>query len=578
MKNKIRFVFIISFLHLAASGQIYIRNVSVVDVLNQKLIPRQTVVLTGDMISGISSANKIKIPVNANVIEGAGKYLIPGLTDAHVHFFQSGGLYTRPDVIDLRKYFPYEKEISWVHNNMEYFLRRYLQTGITSVIDVGASYHFLQQRDSFANKYYAPTIYMTGPLLTTWEPAVFNNLKNDEPFKLITSDSEAVRLVQEQLPFHPDFIKIWYIVNSNNAEASAKKLEPVIKTIIEESHRHHLKVAIHATERITAQIAVENGCDYLVHDVEDEVVTDRFIKLLKTKKVFVCPTLTVMEGYDNSLGQKNNFSYYELTRSNPEQLGSLNDLKHLSDTATINQFKQWINSHLEMVHSAHTDSVRKVNLKKMMDGGVTIVAGTDAGNIGTQHAVSFLKELKAMQKSGLTNWQIIQSATINPAGIFNNQNNTGSISMGKKADMVLLDANPVENLENLTKINLVFNKGHIINPDTLIRETPLALVQRQLNAFNARNPDAFLEPYADSVEIYDFPGKLLGKGKRAMTKMYADFFKTTPELHCEIIGRILQGNMVIDKERVSGVGDLKNEATAIYYIENNKISKVYFAE
>ena len=64
---------------------------------------------------------------------------MPGLTDAHVHFFQSGGLYTRPDAIDFRKYKPYDKEIDWVHNNMEDFLRRYIQCGITSVIDVGCN-------------------------------------------------------------------------------------------------------------------------------------------------------------------------------------------------------------------------------------------------------------------------------------------------------------------------------------------------------------------------------------------------------------------------------------------------------
>ena len=115
----------------------------------------------------------------------------------------------------------------------------------------------------------------------------------------------------------------------------------------------------------------------------------------------------------------------------------------------------------------HDDSVRMVNLKKMIDGGITIAAGTDAGNIGTQHATSFYDELQAMKESGLTNWQIIQSATINRAKILNKEDSMGSITVGKKADMVLLNANPVDNLENIIKINLVINKGHVINPDTL---------------------------------------------------------------------------------------------------------------
>ena len=419
---------------------------------------------------------------------------------------------------------------------------------------------------------------MTGPLLTSYEPDVFQNLKNDEPFKLFTSIEDARKMVQEQLPFHPDFIKIWYIVNPDSIEASAKKYQPIVNAIIEESHKNNLKVAVHATERITAQLAVESGCDYLVHDVEDEIVSDDFVKLLKSKNIILCPTLIVADGYNNAFGQKNNFSFYDLTKSNQTQISSLDDIKHLPDTAYFNEIKKWVNSPKSIASNAHTDSIRMINLKKMIDGGVTIVAGTDAGNIGTQHATSFLNELKAMKKSGLSNWQIIQSATINAAQLFNKENNTGSISIGKKADMVLLNANPIDSLENLVKIDLVFNKGYAIKPDTLIKETPLALVKRQLNAYNARNIDAFLEPYSDDVELYIFPDKLIAKGKENMRKEYYEMFKNLSDLHCEIKERIIQGNIVIDKESVSGMGKTKVEATAIYHIENKKIAKVYFIQ
>jgi imidazolonepropionase-like amidohydrolase len=67
-------------------------------------------------------------------------------------------------------------------------------------------------------------------------------------------------------------------------EAAARKYEPLIKEIIQEAHKNNLKVAVH-TERIAAQIAVENGCDFLVHNIEDEVVSDRFVQLLKSGKV-----------------------------------------------------------------------------------------------------------------------------------------------------------------------------------------------------------------------------------------------------------------------------------------------------
>ena len=479
--------------------------------------------------------------------------------------------------IDLRKDRPYDKEIKWVHNNMEDFLRRYLQCGITSVIDVGSTYNFLQQRDTFVNKNYAPSVYMTGPLLTSYEPQVFKNLGNDEPFMLVKTPEEGIKGVQNELPYHPDFIKIWYIVNENkdSIEISAKRFVPVLKAIITEAHKNHLKVAVHATQRITAQLAVENGCDYLVHEVEDEIVTDDFIKLLKEKNIILCPTLIVEDGYTNTFGQKNHFSLYDLNGSNPGQIGSLTDLQHLPDSVMIRFIKSRINSKVSVQRFEHMDSVRMVNLKKMVDGGITIAAGTDAGNIGTQHATSFYDELQAMKASGLTNWQIIETATINPSKILNKQDSTGSIAVGKKADMVLLNADPIDSLENITKINLVIKNGHVINPDTLIKITPVMLVQQQLNGYNARSIDAFVAPYADDAELYQFPDKLIGKGKDAMRQAYTAVFNSAPDLHCEVKERLLQGSTIIDKESISGIGKSQVDGISIYVVENNKIKRVY---
>lgn len=172
--KKTFFLILFCFFVAGFHAQTYIQNVTVVDVINQKLLPNQTVVITKDIISEIKPSKKVKIPNNAKIINGEGKYLIPGMTDAHVHFFQSGGLYTRPDALDLRNHVSYEKEISWVHQNMEDFLNRYLKLGITSVIDVGATYNFLTLKNSLS-KTNLPTVYMTGPLLTTYENDVFKN-------------------------------------------------------------------------------------------------------------------------------------------------------------------------------------------------------------------------------------------------------------------------------------------------------------------------------------------------------------------------------------------------------------------
>ncbi len=579
MKRTVSISLVFILLSNVLVAQTYITNVTIADVEKLQLIPNQTVVITNDLISNIQPSNKIKIPVNAMLIDGKGKYLLPGMTDAHIHFFQNGGLYARPDAIDLRNKMPYNKEIELSHQTMEDKLRRYLQNGITNVIDVGATVSFLKQRELFKNADYAPSIFMTGPLLTTYEPKAFENLKNDEPFSLVKTIDDGIKMVQQQLQFHPDFIKIWYIAGADglSVEASARKNLPIIKAIIDEAHKNNLKVAVHATERITAQLAVENGADFLVHSVDDEILKDDFVQLLKKNKTILCPTLIVHDGYDKSFAQKNNFSYYELQKADPYQLGSLFDLKHLPDTLLINNLKKRFNSAASIANTAKDNAICMQNLKNLSDAGVLIASGTDAGNIGTLHATSYLAELLAMQKAGMSNWQIIQASTINGAKILNKEKEFGTVSMGKKANLILLDENPIENLENISKINRVINRGVVFNPNELIKETPTALAQRQLNAYNVGNIEAFLEPYADDVELYNYPDKLESKGKEAMRKVYANMFDRTPDLHCELVGRIVQGNIVIDKERVR-FGKTVIEAVAIYHIENNKIKKVYFIQ
>ena len=561
-------------------SQTYITDVTIADVENQKLIPHQTVIITGDKISKIQPAEKVSIPANAVVVAGDGKYLFPGLTDAHVHFSQSGGLYTRPDAINLREFKPYQEEINWSHEHMEEVLRRYMRSGVTTVIDVGTTVNFLKQREQFKDASFSPTIYMAGPLLTTYEPDAFKGLKDDSPFNLVTSVENAKKAIAQQLVFHPDLLKIWYIVgqDTSDIETSARNYLPIIKAIIEEAHRNDLKIAIHATKLITAQLSVENGCDYLVHSIDDEILPDDFVKLLKKKKTILCPTLVVHDGYVNTFGQNLNMTVHDLRTSDPFQLGSLLDLKHLADTVLVKKYMTRSNKPETQASSKKVDDIMRINLKKLSDGGVTIATGTDAGNIGTLHASSYMAEIKAMQESGMTNWQILQASTMNGAKVLDKENDFGTITEGKKANLILLDANPVENLDNLTKIHRVINKGKFIDPDTLIRETPEALVQRQLNAYNFRNIEAFLETYDDDVEVYKDKDHLLYKGKAEMRKIYAELFNNSSSLHCEILNRIIQGNVVIDKEQVQLGNDRFIEGVVMYQVEGEKIKKVYFEQ
>jgi hypothetical protein len=104
------------------------------------------------------------------------------------------------------------------------------------------------------------------------------------------------------------------------------------------------------------------------------------------------------------------------------------------------------------------------------------------------------------------------------------------------------------------------------------------LADEQLAAYNAHNLEAFLRPYAEDIEIYDLQtGKTLSKGKEAMRKAYS-FLNNAEALHCTILNRIVQGNVVIDHEEVVIAPGQKVYAVAIYEVKNGKIQKVWFTQ
>ncbi|WP_246205941.1 nuclear transport factor 2 family protein, partial [Fulvivirga aurantia] len=99
--------------------------------------------------------------------------------------------------------------------------------------------------------------------------------------------------------------------------------------------------------------------------------------------------------------------------------------------------------------------------------------------------------------------------------------------------------------------------------------TPEALAQQQLDAYNARDIEAFLIPYSDSVKIYNFPGELSMQGKDAMRTTYSGMFERLPDLHCTIVNRMVNGNVVIDHESVVFRENMPAvEVFALYKISN----------
>jgi imidazolonepropionase-like amidohydrolase len=563
-------ILVFSFLNLKGQ-QIAIRNVNVIDLKSGKLLPGYSIFISNNKISWIGSDKKVRIDNQTTVVDGKGKYLMPGLIDSHIHFSQSGSLYTRPDAVDFTNLVPYEDERKRGFENTTDYLKRYLRLGITTVMDLGGPFSNFTIRDSISKTIISPNVLVTGPLFSIVESSGL--ALNDPPIVKVASNEDVDRLFNKMLPFKPDFIKVWYI---SGKEYPAEKSFPLVKYIAGLSSQNNLKLAVHATELKTAQLAVEAGANILVHSVEDEIIPDEFVNTLKDKNVTYIPTLMVSGNYSKAFSGKLPHHPQDLAWANAFAYGSLTDVEAM-DTASLPRAIKWYRKQGIPQTDLRYDSVMRVNLRKLVNAGVNVATGTDAGNIGTFHASSYIQELEAMQGAGLSNIELLKASTMNAASGFGISDKYGSVEKGKKADLLLLQKNPLEAITNLNSVELIFKDGKIIKADTLVNESAEAIVQRQVNAYNARNIDGFMATYSQDIEIYDAKGKLLIKGHKQMREGYEGFFKNTENLYCQIENRIVINNKVIDKEKVRAGKEIIH-AVAIYEVEADKIIKVTFLD
>jgi len=556
-----------------ATAQTVITNVTILDVANTHLINHQTVLVEGNTIKSITPSGKFKTPAHTRIIDGTNKFLMPGLIDAHAHPWD-GDMYS-DDGIDLTKYKSFQNAIDESKARLATNYKRFLQCGITTVISPGTTNSTFRISDSLAKQSSMPTLYMAGKLISVSDFGNPHNLSpDDEYFDYAANVDAAKNIVQNQLKLHPSFIKVLFVpdLTWQHIEDSARSKYPIVKAIIDEAHRNGLKVAVHATERITAQLAVEAGCDYLAHGIHDEVVEQDFINLLKQNQTILCPTSNVEYPILRAYTQNPAYTTYELQHANPFVVKTFFDLEDL-DSALFRQTKLKWESGKRIFKR---DSIRLINLKKLENAGVRIAAGTDVGSLGDMPAASYLPELLKMKQSGMDNWQIIKSATLSPTYFINKQNALGTIATGKIADMILLNKNPVDELENLNDIALVFKNGVPILPDTLMSESPEMAVQRLWNAYNAKNSLAFFSCVAPDIKMYTSADSNLYQGLKEVEEKYTSQLQKTSKTHCEIKSRMVSGDTVVDKVIIKESGKLTNEQIIVYKINGHKIISICF--
>jgi imidazolonepropionase-like amidohydrolase len=523
------------------------------------------VIVMGDRVLEVGTRDEISIPDYLPVVDLTGKWIVPGLIDSHIHFFQSGGLYTRPDVIDLRAWRSYKTEMARIETDLDETFRRYLASGVTSVVDVGGGYWNFEVRDRANGQLYAPRTAVAGPLVSTVSRPQMDI--GDPPIIEVNSPEMARELVRKQLGYEPDLIKIWFIVPR---DGNFTPNLPIIEATIDEAHGAGVRVAVHATQLEAARAAVKAGADVLVHSVDDEAVDEEFVALVKERGTIYTSTLIVREGYDDVLGGNVRMMDVERELGDPDVVMTWSEVPVGPDAEEIRARRR---ARLE-----RTMPVMQRNLKMMQDGGAIVAAGTDAGNIGTLHGPTIHREFELMAEAGLTPREILVNATSNAALVFSAEPEMGTIAEGMFADFLVLDADPLVDVANLQRIHRVVKGGVVLDPAEILPPSPESVVQRQVEAYNARDIEAFLSFYANDVVIRRLPsGEVAWDSKDAMRPRYAKRFAENPELFCTITKRIVHGDWVVDHELVTGViGRPRVRAVATYEVRNGLIQNVWF--
>jgi len=425
---------------------------TIVDSSGAPPIADGVVVVTGERIAAVGPRDKVAIPAGATLVDLKGKWIIPGLIDAHVHFFQSGGLYTRPDVIDLRKQRPYEKEMDWIKQRLPYTLGRYIASGITGVVDCGGPMWNFEMRDIANHTAKAPRVAVAGPLIATYLPPT--TAAGDPDIVKPNSPAQARDLVRKQVERQPDLIKLWWIrMPGDNLDQQVQ----IMSAAIDESKSHGIRVAVHATELETAKAALRAGADILVHSVIDEPVDNQFINLLKLRDIIYMTTLGVEDGYRMVLNQQVALNEFEQKVGDPEVIATWGDLAKIPPKD--------IPGGIPKIPVPPKRPTAYNNLTVLESAGVRIVGATDAGNIGTLHGPALHREFELMASAGMRPMDIIVSATKNAAAVMGRQAEVGTLEKGKFADLVILEADPLADIKNTRKISKTMKAGEFYDPN-----------------------------------------------------------------------------------------------------------------
>lgn len=405
-------------------GALAITGATLIDGTGKPAVADAVVVIEGDRITAAGPRSQVKIPKDASVVDARGKYLLPGLWDMHAHF----------------------EQVEWGPI--------YLAAGVTTVRDVGNEFEFITAvRDAIKNgRGLGPRMLLAG-IVDGDSPGALGVIRANTP-------EEARAVVNRYKNAGFNQIKIYSSIKPD-----------ILAVITAEAHRLGLTVTGHIPNGMNAFQGVEAGMDQINHiqylpavmrpkdfkpqqgvppppiDVESPEAKQA-IQFFKAHGTVFDPTVALFE----LLFHPNDtpVSSFEpgVLKVAPELAGPLNN------TGAPPANAPFLRSRLEQYYAI---------IGALHRAGIPIVAGTDQAVPGH----SLHREIELYVKSGFTPMEAIQAATIVPARVMKIDNEVGTIETGKRADLIILDANPLEAISNIRKISSVIAGGRLYDPAQL---------------------------------------------------------------------------------------------------------------
>lgn len=445
MKKLIGFILIFLIYSPNLFSQVLIKNTNIVDVKTGSITKNVSVLINNKRIERI--AKEIKVADNAQVIDGTGKYMIPGLWDMHTHTWSAEG-----------------------------FFPLLIANGVTGIRDMFGSMYSLNKwkEDIASGKLIGPVIYASGPIVDGPKPIW--------PGSVAISSPEQVPGVIDSLKnkLKVDFVKVYSLLQ----RADYFK-------IAEETRKQNISFAGHVPAEVTVLEAAKAGqksqehligfvqgasdsADYFNKVSQKQIIDtplkipaiklrrllntfneknlSALIKELAKYDVWICPTLTV----NHNLG----YLADSVFTNDPRIHYMMAGMKNFWDPKNDFRFKTIGDEYYDL--SRKTFALHLKIVKQLQDAGVKMIAGTDYPNPYCFPGFSLHDELGYMVDAGLTPLQALQTATINPARYFGITNDYGTVEPNKVANLVLLNENPLLKIDNTKNIFAVILNGKYI--------------------------------------------------------------------------------------------------------------------